>query len=154
MKKRFFIVAVMCAAIAGWWSPGAGRAFADVPGKMNYQGKLTNAAGGLVADGSYGMTFGLFDALTGGAELWSEAHGSVQVTNGLFNVILGSASDLTSTFQGNDSLYIEVAVGGETLSPRQEMVSVGYALEVSETAKLPSGVIVMWSGTLATIPGG
>jgi len=132
-------------------SPGASAA--DIPGKINYQGKLTNAQGQLI-DGQYNMVFTLFDAASGGTQKWTETHNSVQVTNGLFNVMLGATNNLTTVFQGNDSLWLQVTIGTETLLPRQEMASVGYALNIADALKVPRGVITMWSGALDAIPSG
>lgn len=107
--------------------------------KINYQGKLTNAAGQLI-DGTYSMTFKLYAAASGGTALWTETHTSnVVVTNGLFNVMLGSTTSLTSVFQANDALYLEIAIGTETLAPRQEMASVGYALRADKTSSEIAG---------------
>ena len=146
MKKYFFLSVVVVLALA------VGYCHADIPGKINYQGKLTNAQGQLI-DGQYNMVFTLFDAASGGTQKWTETHNSVQVTNGLFNVMLGSTTNsLTPVFQGNDSLYLEIGIGGETLSPRQEMASAGYALNVAGAAKVPIGGIIMWSGSVASIP--
>lgn len=119
-------------ALAICCGPGGERACrADVPGRIGYQGKLTDDSGRLVADGSYTMTFRLFDALTGGAEKWSEAQAGVPVTNGLFHSLLGSTNDMTAVFQQNDALWLEITVAGETLSPRQEMAGVGYAMRTA-----------------------
>ena len=69
----------------------AGLCFAAVPPVMNYHGKLTDTGGALVADGSYDMVFSIYNAVTGGTELWSETWDSgstpVAVTNGIFNVL-------------------------------------------------------------------
>lgn len=70
---------------------------AQVPRTVNYQGKLTNT-GGVAISGPVGITFNIYDAETGGTMLWSEAHASVTVTNGLFDVILGESSAMDMDF--------------------------------------------------------
>ncbi len=60
------------------------------PTLINYQGLLTNpGTGAPVADGDYSITFRIFDAPTGPAQLWLETQ-TVAVSGGLFNVLLGS----------------------------------------------------------------
>ena len=135
MKKVFLSLLVVFALVIGNWSLGTESCFADVPGKINYQGKLTDASGQLI-DGTHSMSFTLFTEASGGGSVWTETHGTVTVTNGLFNVMLGSTEPLTTVFQENDALYLEIKVNTETLSPRQEMASVGYAVrsDVADTA--------------------
>ena len=154
MKKLLLCMGIFWGLLVGCWVLGVENCCADVPGKINFQGKLTNAQGQLL-DGQYNMTFKLYDVPTGGSYKWTEDHSNVRVTKGLLNVVLGSTLSLTSIFQQYNSLYLEVAIAGEApLSPRQEITSVGYALNVADEVKIPRGVIVMWSGTLDAIPSG
>ncbi|UCF05898.1 MAG: hypothetical protein JSV33_02350, partial [bacterium] len=61
---------------------------------LNYQGVLTDAGGTAVPDGSYQITFRLYNVLSGGSDIWEETHANVQVTKGIFNVMLGSVMAL------------------------------------------------------------
>ena len=106
--------------------------FPAMPGKMNYQGKLTDNQGDLI-NGTRDIDFALYTDAASSFAVWTESHASVKVTNGLFNVVLGETNNLSSTFDSYDSLYLEIEVGGETLSPRQEMASAGYALKAQST---------------------
>ena len=65
---------------------------AQVPQMMNYQGRLV--AGDAPATGDYTVTFALYTAAEGGAPIWSEEH-DVTVTEGVFDVLLGSTTPLT-----------------------------------------------------------
>ena len=57
---------------------------------VNYQGRLADIEGNPL-DGTYGMTFALYDAPTGGALMWGpESHAAVPVSDGLFSVGLGN----------------------------------------------------------------
>jgi hypothetical protein len=82
----------------------ATRAAADVPMLLNYQGRLTDPSGN-PKNGTFTMQFAVYDAETGGNQLpsgtpWSETQ-SVTVTNGVFNVLLGSVTALPADlFQG------------------------------------------------------
>jgi len=75
------------------------------------------------------MTFRIFDAQTGGNQVFSESQ-SVIVSTGIFNVLIGAATSggiPLSVFDGTDR-YIEVQVGAQTL-PRQRIVSVAYTFK-------------------------
>ena len=98
---------------------------------LTYQGHLLDAAGLPVADGAYPMTFSLWGAAMGGAQLWGpEAH-TVTVTDGYFSLLLGTEISLDATHFTGDT-YLEIAVGGETLTPRQPLGAVAYALGAAQ----------------------
>jgi len=100
--------------------------FAQVPKTINYQGKLTNSAGVAVhAPSGIPLTFSIYNTATGGTALWTEAHGSVAVTNGLFDVILGETTALNLPF--NAQYWMQLTVNGEILTPREKLTSVAYA---------------------------
>ncbi|MCX6356256.1 MAG: hypothetical protein NTZ78_15355 [Candidatus Aureabacteria bacterium] len=162
MKKQtcsMFLAALAVVAIAVLYLPSLG--FADVPQVLNYQGKLTNTDGTLVTNGLYKMVFNLYQNNTGGV-VWTETWDStskVQVTNGLFNVLLGSINTATlgSVFQSNDNLYLGITVGTDSeMSPRQRVASVGYALR--SAMDVPIGTILPWHknavSTALTLPSG
>lgn len=113
-------------------------ALSIVPGKINYQGKLTDPLGDLI-EGHNDISFSLFTQSVGGGSVWSELHSSVEVTQGLFNVVLGSTTALTDIFQAYDSLWLEITVEAERLVPRQELGSFPYALRVHGINVDPDG---------------
>ena len=98
---------------------------AAVPAMINYQGYLTDSGGTPVTGPVSTMAFALWTAESGGNASWSETHATVTVTNGVFNVLLGSVTPITLDF--SQTYWLETTVNGETLSPRQSLVSVGYA---------------------------
>lgn len=98
---------------------------------LTYQGHLLDAAGLPVADGAYPMAFSLWDADNAGRQLWGpEAH-TVTATDGYFSLLLGTELPLDPTHFTGDT-YLEIAVGGETLTPRQPLGAVAYALGASQ----------------------
>ncbi len=116
--------------------------YAGIPRLISYQGRLTNSSG-IPLTGAYDVTFRIYDAQAAGNLLWQEAHAGVIVDKGLFNVILGSVSELNIAF--DKPYYLEIKVGDEVMSPRQQITSAGYAIraETAEDAqrfgaKLPS----------------
>ncbi len=126
MKKleKLFLVAVVLFSL---WSLGyqSSSAFAGVPHLINYQGKLTDT-GGVPLEGSYGLTFRIYDAETGGNLLWEETQNGVVVQKGVFSVLLGSVNNLGLTF--DKAYFLEIKVGSEVMSPRQRITSAGYAI--------------------------
>jgi hypothetical protein len=118
----------------------AGICLAAVPGEINYQGVLTDAAGAPL-DGTYTMAFGIYDEETFGTLEWSESHADVTVNNGVYNVLLGSINAMdSSVFNGSDR-WLEVAVEGETMSPRQPFSATAYALKAADADALETNTI-------------
>jgi len=99
----------------------------SVPGQLNYQGFLANAADSSAVTVTLEMTFRLFDSETKGAELWAETHPSVEVSDGLFQVLLGSMTSFPSNLFTGNTLWLQTEIGAEILSPRKPLVSVAYS---------------------------
>lgn len=149
MSRRHFL---KLAPLAGALAAGAGLLYraparADAPNLINYQGRLTDASGNALT-GSYSMVFKLYSVPTGGTALWTESWSganAVSVTDGQFNVLLGSLTSLPSPLPSGD-LYLGVAVSSDPeMTPRERLVSVPYALQVPDgsisTAKLADGAV-------------
>jgi hypothetical protein len=119
-----------------WARPMINPAAAPGPSAttVNYQGRLADPSGTPLS-GTHGMSFSLWDADADGNLIWGpENHAAVPVSEGLFSVGLGSQTGggiPTSAWNGDR--YLEITVGGETLSPRELIRSVpvaGMALTV------------------------
>ncbi len=130
------VVLVLILTQPAWARPAATAVSAPGPSAttVNYQGRLADALGNPLS-GSYGMTFALWDAPSGGALVWGpEVYDDVAVSEGLFSVGLGSRTAggiPTGTWNGDR--YLEVTVEGEALSPRELLRGVpiaGMALTV------------------------
>ena len=109
---------------------------------INYQGKLTDATGVAVTDGTYEIEFNLYTQAVGGVAIWTETldgADEVQVTNGLFSVMLGSTTPLT-TVDFNQTLYLGVTVEADSeMSPRKVLGAVPAAFE-AENAQTLDGI--------------
>ncbi|GEM_PF-5549088 len=108
---------------------------AAVPHLINYQGKVTDTSGNPL-NGSYDLTFRIYDAETAGNMLWQETQTGVVVDKGLFGILLGSATALNIPF--DKAYFLEIKVGTEVMSPRQRITSAGYAIR-AEVAESVSG---------------
>ncbi|MBN2543790.1 hypothetical protein JXI42_13095 [bacterium] len=109
-----------------------------VPNTINYQGKLTDPDG-IALEGFTGIKFTIFDSLTGGSALWSDSL-VVDVSNGLFDVVLGPIS-----LDFNQPYWIELKVESETLTPRQPFTSVPYSLNSKASLFSDSTGAVDWT---------
>ena len=83
--------------------------------QINYQGKLSDGFDNVVADGNYNLRFSLYSVQSGGTAIWTETT-SAYVSNGLFSIMLGSTTPLTSV-DFNQTLYLGVEIGGKTVTP-------------------------------------
>jgi len=127
-------------------------AFSDVPHLIGYQGRLTDTSG-TPREGSYSITFRIYDAEAAGNLLWSETHSNVTVTNGIFDILLGSATPLDLPF--DKQYYLAIQVGSDPeMTPKQQIASVGYAYMAEDVKVLPRGSIILWYGSIASIPEG
>jgi hypothetical protein len=101
---------------------------AEIPSSINYQGRLTNPDGSLVANGDYQIAFAIYDQAIGGTELWSCPPQNASIGNGLFTYQLGSATPFPNGLFESDTLrWLEIEVGGEQIAPRTQLTSVAYA---------------------------
>ncbi len=99
-----------------------------IPLQISYQGYLTNAAG-VPVNGTVSMTFTIYDALSGGSVLWTETQSDIPVSHGVYQVTLGAVTPIGLSF--NILYFLEIEIGGEVLSPRRAITSVGYAFRAS-----------------------
>ena len=138
---KIFILCLLLSVLIGLHFSERAYSQAAFNRQINYQGKLTNASGVAVADGSYHMKFRLYTS-SGGAtttNIWEEiktaTNDRVTVTNGVFSVLLGSTTPLSVNF--NQTLYLGVEVGGsatnpvwdDEMSPRKKLGTVPAAFE-------------------------
>ena len=131
-----------------------GSVDAQVPHKINYQGYLTTA-GGTPVNATVSMALKLYNVLTGGAELYSETQ-TVTVTNGVFNVVIGSVTALALPFDVPYYLGIKVAADPE-MTPREQLAASPYAIRAASAETLATTATVLGSqvsGALssATLP--
>jgi hypothetical protein len=117
-------------------------AFAEVPQIINYQGRLTNASGNPVADGSYLMKFKIYGSADGDDSLWYSGYQSVTVTDGLFTYQLGSAVQLHDDLFADTLRWLGITVGTDPeITPRTRLVSVAYSYRVSTVDGASGGTI-------------
>jgi len=125
-------------------------------GTIAYQGRLADAEGNALTD-TVNMSFRLYSAAAGGAPLWEEqwtGTTSVQVSDGLFNVMLGSVSPIPQdVITGNSNLFLGITVGTDSeMSPRVQLGSVPFATQALTVpdASITSRKVKLLHGKTAT----
>ncbi|PWU22036.1 MAG: hypothetical protein C5B50_00320 [Verrucomicrobia bacterium] len=118
---------------------------------FTYQGQLTHS--GSPANGSYDLTFALFDAASAGNQLGGVlTNTATPVTSGLFTVTL----DFGNQFPGaNRWLEIGVVTNGggtfTTLAPRQQITATPYAMQAASANTAANANAVNASNILGSL---
>jgi hypothetical protein len=133
-------VAARC-ALALLLAGAAPALAAPLPTAFTYQGRLVEA--GQPATGTYALTFRLFDAETGGAQVGPTlVVPGVVVTQGVFTVTLDFGP-----VSWTQARWLDVTVGATLLSPRQPVTPTPAALHAASAASAPfSGLTGVPSG--------
>ncbi len=98
-------------ALLGMIAAAAIVSAATLAPTMSYQGLLTNTTGAPLADGSYSVTFRLYN---GSSVVWTEIQ-TVATKSGLFSAALGSVTPFANNFFAqNQSLSLSIQVGSGT----------------------------------------
>lgn len=155
--QHIFSVAML--AIAGFllFFPTASQA---VPGIITYQGKLTNASGATVSNGTYSIKVTLYDAASGGTCKYTASGTcgtptalSVTVTNGVFSVALGGSGTNSidpTIFQSGD-LYLGLTVASDSeMIPRKQLTTNPFAYNALYLSGLATSTVGGTSSYIST----
>jgi hypothetical protein len=112
----------------------AGAPDAQIPKKINYQGMLLDKETQEPLAGMHSLVFRIYDARTGGVARWNESRVEIVDSLGVVSALLGDLTPINIAF--SDSMWLEVQVDGEVLSPRKELVSVPFAYHASNSDSL------------------
>lgn len=102
---------------------------------FTYQGRFTDAGVQQPTNGTYSMTFRLYDALSGGSQIGSPITRSVSVVGGVFSAPLDFGA---TAFNTTGARYLEIQVGASVLTPRQEITSAPFARKASNAGAADS----------------
>ena len=114
-----FVVCFVCAS-------------SQIPQQITFQSYVQNSDGSAIQDGSYNITLNLYEVDSGGVAIWTETH-TLNISDGILNVILGSVSNLNLNFTQQYWLGISIE-GGAELIPRIALTSSAYSL-ISKTVE-------------------
>src|SRR5947209_10300263 len=94
----------------------AGTALAQAPRQISYQGALVS--GSTPVSGVHHLNISLYDTALGGTPIYEESHLET-VTNGIFNILIGSINPLPPTLTFDRQYFLGVSVDGDMeLAPR------------------------------------
>jgi len=117
------------------WCALAATISSEVPHVINYQGRLTNTGGDPVPDGSYDLTFRIYNFPSGGSVVWGPENAvEVKVENGLFEWQLGSVEPFPAGLFDDTARWLGIAVEGDpVMQPLTKLTSVPFAYTAMNT---------------------
>ncbi|MEZ5357332.1 MAG: hypothetical protein R3F48_00785 [Candidatus Zixiibacteriota bacterium] len=119
--RTITIFAILCISCIGFLS-------AEIAPLLQYQGRLTDANGAPLADGTYSVTFGIYASSGAPSPIWTSGAQEVAVAGGLFTYILGSNVSLPSNIFDNQTRYLGITIGNDVeLTPRTQFTASPYA---------------------------
>lgn len=83
---------------------------------VNYGGRIEG-----IKNGTHTITFAIYRTENGGIPLWEEIHKDVQITDEIFNVILGGISPIPASVWNGD-VWMEIEIDSRVLSKRNAIV--------------------------------
>ena len=114
-------------------------ALTAVPSKINYQGIITDIDGSPIVSTANTITALLYATELGGAALYTQSFVGVNSdNNGMYSIQVGDGS-LQSFLENNNELWLELIINEQTLSPRQKIHSVPYALVAKAAESIVPG---------------
>ncbi|MCX5785343.1 MAG: fibrinogen-like YCDxxxxGGGW domain-containing protein [Elusimicrobia bacterium] len=122
------------------------------PGLMNFQGRLTDS-GNNPLSGPHDFTFGVYDALSGGTQLWTESQTGITVANGVLAVQLGAVAAIPPSVFKNTDAWLQITVDGTALSPRQRLITAPYAFNAYSLSGRAYDAFVSTDASAQTIAG-
>lgn len=133
--------------VAGLFVMAPSHTSAAINQQINFQGKLTNPDGTNVTNGTYSIVFSIYSVSSGGSALWTETQGSVSITDGIFQVSLGSVSALPGSVDFNSaSLFLGIKVGADAeMTPRVQFTATPYAFNSEKLGGITSAGFVQLS---------
>ncbi len=107
----------------------ASAAFAASPGTSLIEGVMTSSGGGAAADGTYDVTFSLWETEVGGTATWSEGPVKVAVKGGQFSYALGTSAAIDiQKVAALKAQWLGLKIGADPALPRQKVHSSLFAL--------------------------
>ncbi|MEF3280199.1 MAG: hypothetical protein K6357_04450 [Elusimicrobiota bacterium] len=118
----------------------------SVPNSIVYQGRVEKDNAPL--NGLMHIIFRIYEYPSGGTPVWTSSEYLTEARAGIFSVTISSIP--ISIFSNGKTLYLEVEIEGEKLSPREPINSVIYSMVAK---KLEDGAFVHFSSfTVGTNP--
>jgi len=148
--------------LAGLLAAGLAQSQA-VPQLINYQGRLTNAAGQPLSGVNVNLTFKFYSAATAGTLYLTVVQNNVAVSNGIYSVLIGSGTitppetTLAGVFQNHTDVWMGVAVNTDAeMTPRQRIAATAYAFRAGVAGGAAAGMdaVTLWEEQASGTNGG
>lgn len=143
MKSTLGMVLALLTLLELTFSSQVAFAANDITRLVPFQGRLHGGDNKIVSDGTYDLTFYVYETPTGGTSLWTETHPSVSVIHGYVNVLLGAISPMVESNYANqaplygedkntvnfaEQKYLGISInGGAEMFPRSQLVPTFHA---------------------------
>ncbi|MEZ5357339.1 MAG: hypothetical protein R3F48_00820 [Candidatus Zixiibacteriota bacterium] len=99
----------------------------EIPALINYQGRVTDATGAPLADGTYTMVFRIYASSGAPSPIWNSGKQDIAVSGGLFTYTLGSSVPLPHNIFDNLQRYLGIQVESDPeITPRTQFTTVPY----------------------------
>ncbi len=153
MTTRLFATALFTLlALFGTFS-----AYAQAPRMISWQALLNDASGNRFPDGSYQITFNLYEEAFGGAPVHTETQ-TLNAVGGVVDGVIGSVTEIPSTVGFDRQYFLGVSInGGAELQPRTPLTAAPQAIFANRAAISDSSAAAHHATTAeraATVEGG
>ena len=114
-----------------------GSAFAQIPEIISYQGvDPTNPNATITVNAT------LYDAATGGTNVWTQQSMPTTDANGMFMMMLGpTGTPALGSLDWTKQYWLELSINGTAISPRTQLTTSPYAFEAGEAMSVADGAI-------------
>ncbi|MAV39813.1 MAG: hypothetical protein CML12_04465 [Puniceicoccaceae bacterium] len=141
MKRKTLTLLALCTISV--------TALLAVPSTINYQGLISDSEGRPIESITNSISVGLFASESDEGSLYTESFNNVDSdASGVYSIQIGD-SNLQALLEGNSELWLELTINGETLTPRQQVHSVPYALHAESANRLVNAETSSISGDLS-----
>lgn len=143
MKSTLGIVLALLTLLELTFASQSVMAANEITRLVPFQGRLHGGDNKIVSDGTYDLTFYVYETPTGGTALWTETHPSVSVIHGYVNVLLGAIKPMVesnyatqaplydesrNTVDFAQKKYLGISInGGAEMFPRSQLVPTFHA---------------------------
>ena len=107
-------------------------ALAQVPQVLGYHGRIKDKSTGKPVSGFQVFVFSIHGTPTGGTTpLWTESQNIHVDSDGFFDATLGNTTKFPAGLMGTKLLYLQIKVGSQLMSPRQQILSMPFSLRAA-----------------------
>ena len=117
------------------------HSFSQIPRRISYQGVLSDTSDTPRPDGTYPFTFRLYEAPSGGTQIWFEAK-LLPVKRGLFSTVMGDVTPFSDSLKFNRPYWLSLQIGDDPeLFPRTLLTPAPYSLS-ADSARIAGSVAI------------